>query len=559
MVSSSGGIPILPNSQIAPQLLDDPLQITLVSGEYGAASFVLRPIREIKALQLHASELKALNGNIIPSSALDLKIVKCWYQAGTAWRDIGQCKDKKILVPELLLNDDKLVKVDYARQMNYLRLSFPSGEKYLPVSNPEKTETRERFSMSMPAKDYPVKDAATLQPIDLNRNCNQQFWLSVKVPKNATPGKYVGHIDLSSGTENLGSLNLSVTVLPFSLAEAKTNYDPQREFTASIYHVSTIDPASSGDLTPHHKSEAQYRRELEDIRNHGIVNPLCYQLQNCSNLEWFKKVLAMRKEVGLENRPLYLHGPEANLGHGADTSPATLAAIRTQVKQLLDVVEQTYGHRDVYFYGLDEARSDVLNQQRPSWNAIHEAGGKVFVSCCDSMGAGGSFNLVGDIQDLVIYCWEPVKAEAANWHGKNHRIWNYGNPQGGVENPNFYRRNYGLKLYFNNYDGFATYCYYEAFGNPWDDFDHPNFRDHNFVYPTADGVIDTVAWEGYREAINDIRYATTLREAALAARNAGKAQLANQAEQWLNGIDAEHADLDVIRSQMIVWILKLKQ
>ena len=56
--------------------------------------------------------------------------------------------------------------------------------------------------------------------------------------------------------------------------------------------------------------------------------------------------------------------------------------------------------------------------------------------------------------------------------------------------------------------------------------------DHNLVYPTADGVVDTIAWERCREAV---------------------------AEQWLQGIDAENADLDAVRTAIIQWILKLRK
>ena len=42
------------------------------------------------------------------------------------------------------------------------------------------------------------------------------------------------------------------------------------------------------------------------------------------------------------------------------------------------------------------------------------------------------------------------------------------------------------------------------------DFDHERFRDHVFAYPTSAGVIDTIQWEGFREAVDDVRYLATL-------------------------------------------------
>lgn len=137
----------------------------------------------------------------------------------------------------------------------------------------------------------------------------------------------------------------------------------------------------------------------------------------------------------------------------------------------------------------------------------------------------------------------------------------YGNPQSGPENPDLYRRNFGLGLWLCNYDSAMTFIYYGDFGNPWNDFDHPVYRDHNFVYPTVDGVVDTIAWEGYREGMDDLRYATTLKLAIEAAKQSGRPDIlerANQADRWLETLDVSLADLDDVRRQMIEHILRLQ-
>ena len=53
-----------------------------------------------------------------------------------------------------------------------------------------------------------------------------------------------------------------------------------------------------------------------------------------------------------------------------------------------------------------------------------------------------------------------------------------------------------------------NYAYQHAFGDIWNDFDHPKYRDHVFAYPVSNGLISTVQWEGFREAADDIRYLT---------------------------------------------------
>jgi hypothetical protein len=79
-----------------------------------------------------------------------------------------------------------------------------------------------------------------------------------------------------------------------------------------------------------------------------------------------------------------------------------------------------------------------------------------------------------------------------------------------VENPELYRKNYGFALWNAGYDGSMDYAYQHEAGALWNDFDSVNFRDLVFAYPTSNGVIDTIQWEGWREGVDDTRYLATL-------------------------------------------------
>ena len=50
--------------------------------------------------------------------------------------------------------------------------------------------------------------------------------------------------------------------------------------------------------------------------------------------------------------------------------------------------------------------------------------------------------------------------------------------------------------------------------NIWNDYDDLSdgtlYRDHVFAYPTSNGVIDTIQWEGWREGVDDTRYVASL-------------------------------------------------
>ncbi len=102
---------------------------------------------------------------------------------------------------------------------------------------------------------------------------------------------------------------------------------------------------------------------------------------------------------------------------------------------------------------------------------------------------------------------------ATKWHSHGKRIFSYGNPQVGVENPEIYRKNYGFALWNAGYDGAMDFAYQWTSGQSiWNDYDSGsnNFRDHVFAYPTSNGVIDTIQWEGWREGVDDTRYLATL-------------------------------------------------
>ena len=115
---------------------------------------------------------------------------------------------------------------------------------------------------------------------------------------------------------------------------------------------------------------------------------------------------------------------------------------------------------------------------------------------------------MADILDLAIVSHIPDPTIAELYHDNGPLVGSYANPQVGEEMPAKYRRNYGLLLWQKGYDVSMDFAYDWSINNIWDDFDHTMYRDHNFVYPTTNGVIDTVQWEGFREGVDDLRYLT---------------------------------------------------
>ncbi|MDD5596907.1 MAG: hypothetical protein PHV82_03115 [Victivallaceae bacterium] len=533
-----------------PGKISDELRITACAGEYEPASFVITALSDITSLQAKATDLKRKSEQsretaTIPSSGVDIKLVKCWYQAGTAWRENIQDKSKRLLVPELLVNDDSLVKVDFEKKENYLKLSFPEGDKYVWISDPSDKKT-----VILTPKEFPVKDSPHLLPVNIPAARNQQFWITIKVPDNAKPGTYTGKINLSTPRKFLGWVNLELNVLPFKLS------DPYYTFSID-YHGNIHRNGSTTNSFV--KTKEQFKNDLENMVRHGLSTCHHYFIEK----EELEEVLRIRQKVGMDNKTLYLKesfpplGPYRR-GIGNPTLAEELKQLKKNVREIIELAKP-YGVETVYFYGIDEVQGDLLKSQRPAWEAVHEAGGKVFVA-----GRGDNIKMMGDIQDLHIKAYNPSKEEADRWHAYGHKILCYANPQAGVENPEIYRRNFGLLLWKCDYDGANDNAYQHSFGNTWNDFDHPEFRSHSITYPAANGPIDTIAWEGYREAADDVRYVTTLEKMIEKTKKSdvenSKALL--EAEKYLkklkSGNDIETKNLDDIRSGVINQILKLQ-
>ena len=539
----------LPDSPPADGEISTTLRILACRGEYEPASFVLHALEDVRSLDLKASALKR-KGRSIPSSAVDIKIVKSWYQSGNAWVSPKQDKSKRVLVPELLLNDETLVKVDHHYQENYLKLKFPEGDKYVWTSNPEFDRDWEK--KPLPIEEYPLRDSPVLLPVNIAKGTYQQFWITVKAPERAAPGIYTGKIDLSTPEGYLGAITVKLRILPFALSRPKTNYDISQDFICSVYTHSIVYPDGKGNINNAAKTEEQYRAEQKNLLAHGVTSPvMLYPVLLARQLE-------IRKEVGLGAGPLFIdNAPAFRFRETVDSfDQSKRKRIQDTVKGMLKVARD-FGISDVYIYGWDERRGAQLLAMKSVYKAIQEAGAKTFVA-----GFPGQFEVLGDALDITNmgpYLGRN-KEEAERWHKIGSKITCYSLPFAGVENPEIYRRNYGLLLWKANYDGAMNFSYWWPTGYIWNDFDYPSARSHSFVYPTANGVIDTLAWEGYREALDDVRYATTLRLAIEKGKKSGDAEMRKaslSAGEWLDGVDIQKADLDTVRLKMIDHILDL--
>jgi hypothetical protein len=83
-----------------------------------------------------------------------------------------------------------------------------------------------------------------------------------------------------------------------------------------------------------------------------------------------------------------------------------------------------------------------------------------------------------------------------------------------------------------------------------------------FVYGCGSGCLDTIQWEAFREAIDDIRYATLLQRLArpLAdSKNVDARYAAKKALQCLSDLDGDDYDLGATRLEIVRHILALRE
>ena len=540
------------------------LQVVVAPGEFEPASFVVRAQTKIQDLQVLVSPLKGPEGLLDPA-VVDVRTVKVWYQnqarhyreeivaEGYSPVERGHTRT---LVPELLLKDDSLVKVDYDKQANFLRIKG----SYLDISqvcgpHDPKTglpiKTREEFLFT---------DAKTLQPVAIPAGANKQFWLTVRVAGDTPAGLYKGAIRLKSARGAAGEVAISIRVLPFKL--------PRPYYISSIYY----NPLNHVYYNTRELMLRQFEKEMQNLYDHGFYD-VSYPYRLSHTEAFLVEALKIRRRIGINNKQFYYMG---NLGMHSMLNVKDLEPWKKRVEAYIQTCRAN-GVEDVFIYGFDEAKREMLTKQRKLWDIVHQAGGKIFVA---GYHHHGQFDYVGDIQDLLINAGYPSREAAEKWHSVGHKIVCYANPQGGVEQPDNYRRNYGILIWQYDFDGHMTYIYH--WGNnrqgkgalcipyTWNEFSHMTnirWREHNMVYPTADGVIDTVQWEGHREGIDDVRYLTLLLNEMkrLGSANDAKAAEALKAvkaflkELKAGDVNKDVKDMDALRARIVEHILALRK
>lgn len=380
----------------------------------------------------------------------DLKYVRCWIQNRnyTGGKDPG-------LVPELLLKDPALVTVAADGLTNVVRA--------------------------------PCVDADHMLPTFLPANWTQQYWCLVRIPDDCKTGRYTVNINVVRNAVECMVLPVTVDVLPFELGPSPLTY--------SVYYL--------GELG-RNKTVEQYAADMRSMVAHGITHPLCYEniveQIDLHDLSLFERVLDIRKAAGIVNDPIYM------IKAGMTWSEAGIPQMLFRFRYLQSILAK-HGITQLYSQGRDEPQPDVWNEQAVIWRAAQTLGVKTFVAA--ETNSAGILAAVGNALDLPFFNDAP-EVDTKPWHDVGSKVWVYGAVC--REKPeSLYRRLYGLQAMRRGFDGCCPWAWLDTYGpSPSDDLDSSH-KDVMFAFPGAVSPIDTIQYEGYREAQTDVRYAGMLK------------------------------------------------
>ncbi len=542
-VSPLSDIKRVPDCYPSDGQLAAPLRIIAAKGEFEPASFVVYAKKNFDKVQFIASDLKSQKGATIPAAALDMKLVKVWYQCGSGW--FGYMADplRRTLTPEMLLNDENLIWVDGSTEDNYAWYTNADGSRTYEWISADFQVTNYRFTNMV--RIAQIKDADTLQPVVLNKDEFKQFMVTIKVPKNAQDGTYTGNIKIIADGKDIGVIPVNLGVFPFELPDPATNYDINKPFMLNLYGTG---------------GAQHYPKILQNLIDHNSKVIGGFPNVDPSNEKQFAKEVELAKKLGVITDYLF-SGP--GVGLTADVNnPEQMKNVEALQKRLdaaAAMCKKYLGHSNFFSYGADEGGYWTIRAERPAWRAAHAAGANVMVS------AHNHKRMLYPLDYMVLPRMpsEERKSYVKKFHEShpNGLAGWYADPHSGPENPDYFRRIHGIMSYKADYDVASNYTWYR---NDWNDFAiayEPNYRGIIMVYASNDRILDTLAWEGIREGLDDIRYATKVKQLALLAEKSGNADVLNIGRKALGFIAYwdTREDVDTFRMECVNYILQLEK
>jgi hypothetical protein len=578
---------------------EQPYNLTMAKGEYKSIAILLDPGKNYDET-LEFTNTTFSNAGV----TLDKYIAPVWYQAGKDNSNSDAAVSNKEfivyynteegftegsawLTQELLLKNGNLVKIE--RDPNEKNLIYYAGKNllyttrrdggsesfgsygsvpgYLQISSlyDTKLDFHTRYNL-LPNDDNMLvfDDSLTIQPFRL-KDEYKLLWGIIHVDTTASTGEHTANIEIKVGGTTVKTIPIKINVLDYKLSKSILDY--------GLYYHGRYEgeyPFHSVWAQPNviNKTRDQLKKDLKDMFDHGILYPLVEIPMSRQKSDFLMKDL---EDVGFPNDKFFSW--DGDLFARPTTDPQKIYDLQ------MDMENNSYFKNAQLYIGInDEASvSELLDAKRwirdvargDEWRdrLRIKTWGSAFSSAVDILADGGYFDvpILSDFGWKTKYQLEHFLEAEEDENGNMTdaaTVYKYGDPQSGVENPEVYRRNYGISMYQEGYNGGGMdYVYQKQYGFFWNDFDidsgnEKNHREEAFTYPTSGlveggkGFVGTIQWEGYRDAIMDMRYLTTL----LNKRTDGNKE---DIDNFIEDLDtSDGSDLDAVRQQIINEINK---
>ena len=534
--------------------------VTIVAAkdEYEPGSFVVRSDEDLGKVEFSLSDFRSETGDAFPSEALDLKLVKVWYQNRNAWFSyFGDTGFK--LCPELLVNDEDLIRVDEGKAANYARLVGADGKTSERWINPPRQMSKwfngrkwvgarrcdGAFRPMAPGFD----DAESLRPVSLDAGRAKQFFLTAHVAKNQPAGLYRGKVVMKRVSDGsaVGEIPVAIRVLPFALPVPCTYADPSRPMIVAASHYLTMNEILMYNGGDRALGVRQLESVFRDLARHGqTLHFLKSELDDPDGETLM--TLGLMKKAGLRTDIVRI-GVYRPKTHKFQMEP-----LRADAARMMARFEEILGHRNVYLRYGDEPSGAWFEKHHNFFEAYNDAG---FVF---HLHGGSRFMYRG--AEFVTWAgvanWPDDPTPTARWNAlADGRVGWYSKMHVGPENPAFNRRQYGMASYLS---GYSAVCNYAHHLGPYND-DSTRYRPMVFAYGSHGGVIDTLQWEGFREGIDDMRYATLMMRLARRAEKSGvpaTERMGRSAVRLLQTFASDSGDIAALRLEMAERIMALR-
>ena len=515
------------------------VRCVLAQDEFEACSFELFSFTDIDGV-----ELKVDLG--LPN---DLRVVKLWFQNGNGWvsyfDDIGLK-----LVPELLLHDENLIKVvkDGDGPANYARVRKGGKDEYVWISSPkEMNPEKETWQYS-----DGFADADRLLPVALEKNSFKQFFLTIHPPKNQRPGVYKGSVTVSRKGKELAKIPLAVRVLPFALPFPKGYLQRDKAYMHSCMgampNLERLVGNFEGDEA---KAKKCFRAWLQSLYDHSMFHavwigennawcvPMLREIGFPLDVVWGSNMVAW---FGLNfgGRMRYEH-----LRWAQDAAKKCSAFY----KKVLGDAKICCGHGDEQGTAFVTAHRELLREYEKYGISIGCAGHEALLY--KGGYAYGHYPMAGEPENAYLKSrpWREIGAYPIGFYASQHTA---------SENPQYTRRQHGILGWLN---GLTMSHNYEFAIGSFNDRANVLYRPMVVSYCNSQGLMETIEYAGFREACDDIRYATYLLdlvEEAEKSKDVDTRILGKKARMYLAMLKGETMDLDAVRLEMIAKILELR-